>query len=95
MNRFYNISRLNIAISILLILTASILGTVKAHALPADHYAANSVLSEGRWMKVRINETGMQLISNADLKALGLSDPSKVNVYGTGGRMVREVSVNP
>lgn len=90
MNRFYNISRLNIAISILLILTASILGTVKAHALPADHYAANSVLSEGRWMKVRINETGMQLISNADLKALGFSDPSKVNVYGTGGRMVRE-----
>ncbi len=32
----------------------------------------------------------MQLISNADLKAMGFSNAEKVNVYGTGGRMVRE-----
>lgn len=32
----------------------------------------------------------MHLISNADLKAMGFSDISKVHVYGTGGRIVRE-----
>lgn len=32
----------------------------------------------------------MHLISNADLKAMGFSDVSKVRVYGTGGRPVPE-----
>ncbi len=60
------------------------------YALDAQHYAQNSVLSQGRWMKIKVNTTGMQLISNSDLKAMGFSNPEMVNVYGTGGRMVRE-----
>ncbi len=59
-------------------------------ALPSTHYAANSVLADGRWARIKVNSTGMQLISNADLKALGFSDPQRVNVYGTGGHMVAE-----
>ncbi len=61
------------------------------HALPAEHYAANSVLAEGRWAKVKVASTGMQLITNSQLKTLGFTDPSKVNVYGTGGQMVSEI----
>lgn len=61
-----------------------------ALALDASHYAQNSVLSDGRWMKVKASATGMHLITNADLKAMGFSDPARVHVYGTGGRMVRE-----
>ncbi len=65
-------------------------GTVPAAALEADHYAANSVLSSGKWVRIITEGTGMQLVSVADLKAMGFSDISKVNVYGTGGRMVPE-----
>ncbi len=62
-------------------------------ALDVSHYASNSVLSEGKWVKIKVPSTGMHLISNADLKAMGFNDISKVNVYGTGGRMVKEALV--
>lgn len=54
-------------------------------------YAASSVLAQGRWARVGVSETGMQFISNTQLRNLGFSDPSKVNVYGYGGRMIDEV----
>lgn len=33
----------------------------------------------------------MQFVSNAQLTAMGFKDPSKVNVYGFGGRMISEL----
>lgn len=96
MKKFYTISglklkfRLKISSKALFILTAAILYAGKVLALDVRHYAENSMLSEGRWMKVKVSSTGMQLISNADLKAMGFSNPDQVKVYGTGGRMVRE-----
>ncbi len=59
-------------------------------ALDASHYAANSALSEGKWRKIKVNSTGIHLITTSDLKSMGFSDVSKVNVYGTGGRKVCE-----
>lgn len=61
-----------------------------ATAINPDFYAPASVLSQGSWVKVAVKETGMQFISNATLKALGFSNPDKVNVYGYGGRMLPE-----
>lgn len=48
-------------------------------------FADHSVLSEGRWARVRVKNTGMHLIPDATIRSLGFSDPSKVHVYGTGG----------
>jgi len=64
--------------------------SLPANALPADFYAGNSVLAEGRWTRIEASKTGMQLIPAATLRAMGFRDISKVNVYGTGGRMVPE-----
>lgn len=64
--------------------------TQKAMALPADFYAPNSVLSTGKWAKIEVKESGMQFISNTVLRNMGFTDPSKVNVYGYGGRMLPE-----
>lgn len=61
-----------------------------AYALPVEFYATNSRLATGRWAKIEVTETGMQFISNAALKQLGFSDPSKVQVYGYGGRVLSE-----
>lgn len=71
-------------------LPALLFTVFSASALDASHYAANSALAEGKWARIKVNGTGMHLITAADIKALGFSDISKVNVYGTGGRMVRE-----
>ncbi|MCM1369980.1 MAG: type IX secretion system sortase PorU [Candidatus Amulumruptor caecigallinarius] len=51
-----------------------------------DYYPANSKLAEGRWAKVKVEATGMHIISDADLRSLGFSNPEKVHVYGLGGR---------
>lgn len=61
-----------------------------AYALPADFFATTSQLASGNWAKVEVTQSGMQFISNSTLRNLGFSDPSKVNVYGFGGRMLPE-----
>lgn len=59
-----------------------------ARAADASRYASGSVLASGKWSRVKVAETGLQFISNANLKSLGFSDPAKVNVYGFGGRLL-------
>lgn len=56
-----------------------------ARALPLDTYAASSVLASGNWAKISVEKSGIYLISNAALKKMGFSNPSKVNIYGYGG----------
>lgn len=75
-------------LSIILLTGSGLLSPAIALALPADHYAASSVLSEGRWARVKISGNGMHIITDAELRKLGFTDPSKVHVYGTGGREV-------
>lgn len=55
-----------------------------------DRYAQNSVLSEGRWVKIKVNETGIYKLTAADVKKMGFSDISKVGVFGYGGYMLNE-----
>lgn len=63
---------------------------LNSHALSPNTFATSSKLASGKWAKIEVTESGMQLISNATLKSLGFSDPDKVNVYGFGGRMLPE-----
>lgn len=56
-----------------------------AVALPTSYYASGSLLSSGKWVKVKVSTTGMQEISFDKLRELGFSDPSKVAVYGYSG----------
>lgn len=77
--------------SYLLSLTLAVTaGVAPIHAFSPDSYASSSRLAAGKWAKIRVTETGMQLITTAQLRNLGFSDPSKVRVYGYGGRMISE-----
>lgn len=69
----------------------SAFGWHDASAFPASRYASSSALSSGNWVKIKVSNSGMQFISNSQLQTMGFSDPSKVNVYGFGGRMISEV----
>lgn len=60
-------------------------------AYSADRYAQESALSSGNWVKIRVSSQGMQFISNAQLSSMGFADPSKVNVYGYGGKIISEI----
>lgn len=59
-------------------------------ALTKNFYAASSVLSSGKWVKVGVETTGVYEISYDALRAMGFADPSKVSVYGRGGRVLSE-----
>lgn len=46
---------------------------------------AQSPFAEGRWVKIRVDETGIQQITFDQLRQWGFSEPEKVTVYGFGG----------
>ena len=56
------------------------------HAFDTSVYAEKSKLSENRWVKVSVSESGIHHISTADLRKWGFTNPEKVRVYGYGGR---------
>ncbi len=61
-----------------------------AHAQSAQSYASNSVLSSGRWVKIRVDENGVYKLTDAQLQSMGFDDPSKVSIHGYGGWMLSE-----
>ena len=65
--KIHNIAIKSIA-GLIMVVAAMILVSPRAYAFPLEKYAQNSVLSEGKWVKVSVSETGMHLITTADLK---------------------------
>ncbi len=61
------------------------------YSMPIEHYASESVLASGKWAKINVTSTGMQLISNAQLRNLGFTEPEKVRVFGYGGEILPEL----
>jgi hypothetical protein len=53
-------------------------------------YATRSALSEGKWVKIRIDKTGVYKLTHADLRKMGFPDPDKVSVHGYGGWILDE-----
>ncbi|MCM1291237.1 MAG: type IX secretion system sortase PorU [Prevotella sp.] len=60
-------------------------------ALNPEAYAKSSVLSSGKWVRIKVAQTGMQTLSAASLRQMGFADPTKVNVYGYGGKMISDL----
>lgn len=60
-------------------------GTLTADAIDAAHFAAESRLAKGRWVKVSVEHTGIHAISHDDLRGYGFDRPEDVRVYGFGG----------
>ena len=58
---------------------------IMAASMAAYAQGAPSVLSEGRWVKVKVTAEGIQQISHEQLRAWGFDDPEAVKVYGYGG----------
>lgn len=54
-------------------------------ALPISYYTETSLLSSGKWIKIKVSTTGIQEITFERLRELGFADPAKVAVYGYSG----------
>lgn len=53
-------------------------------AAMAHTYAPNSVLSEGKWVKISVVETGMHYLTYDEIQQAGLN-PQNIRIYGYGG----------
>lgn len=66
------------------------MSTVTGLALDLSHYSSESVLSEGRWVKISVDESGIYRIPAATLRKWGFSDPAAVKIYGYGGQRIAD-----
>lgn len=71
---------------LIITIIAAMLSIPESRAFSVDAYAANSVLSEGLWVKVAVENDGLYVLTPARLRSWGFADPSKVVVRGYGGR---------
>ena len=57
----------------------------------ASRYAAHSVLANGQWAKISVEETGIHQLTDALVRQCGFSNINNVKIYGYGGALQPEV----
>ena len=62
----------------------------KANTSASSRYAAHSVLSSGKWAKIKIPSSGVYQLTDALIRQAGFSDINKVKIYGYGGTLQNE-----
>lgn len=62
-----------------------------SYAYDLGLYAEQSHLSQGKWVKIRIPETGVYKITQNDARKWGFADVNKVKVFGYGGTPLPEL----
>ncbi len=77
-------------IRLLLVLSFVIASSLLSVEAQNERYADHSVLANGRWVKVRVPETGIYQLTDQMLRQAGFTDPERVKVYGYGGALQPE-----
>ncbi|MDP4238481.1 MAG: type IX secretion system sortase PorU [Bacteroidota bacterium] len=57
-------------------------------------YVTNSVLSQGRFVKIRIKDSGIYKLTYEDLSSMGI-DPANVRIFGYGGAVLEQSFLLP
>jgi len=57
----------------------------KIQRLPIKAYKTTSVLSSGKWVKVKVDGSGIYKISYSELQSFGLSNLANISIWGNGG----------
>ena len=60
---------------------------------PDSVYTRSSVLSSGKWVKIRVSESGVHRITSKSLKSMGFSNPGSVRLFGYGGAALPETDL--
>ena len=60
-----------------------------------SRYAENSVLSSGKWIQMKVRDNAVYKLTYDEIKKQGISDPSKVKIYGYGGWILPEDFTQP
>ena len=71
------------------LLTILTLLTLASASVSAHTYTSRSVLADGKWVKIRITESGVYCLTYDELASAGLN-PAEVRLYGYGGAMLSQ-----
>lgn len=81
----------NILLRVVMVATGlALLGSQHTYALDIAHFADSSKLATGRWVKIKVSQTGIHEITADDARAWGFSNLSQVHVFGMGGLPLSE-----
>lgn len=58
--------------------------------LSANSFVPTSRMATGKWVKIRVSDTGVYKITNSELLKMGFSDPANVKLFGYGGHLLPE-----
>ena len=83
---YYRINSYKLVVDRLPVVQRDIMATGAA----SERYSANSVLANGRWVRVLVKESGVHKITDSELRKMGFKNPSKVRLYGYGGNILPE-----
>lgn len=72
-------------LSALIIIVTSALS---AAGFELSHYASESMLASGHWVKIAVDDSGIYRIPVSTLRKWGFSDPAAVRIYGYGGARI-------
>jgi len=59
------------------------------------NFTNNSVLSNGKWIKIKITQTGMYKLTYNQLRNMGFNNPSNIKIYGNGGKFLSYYNNKP
>ena len=62
----------------------------QTYASSDQRWKNESVLSKGKWAKLRVKKEGIYTLTPSFLAKMGFNDPSKVKLFGYGGRILEE-----
>ena len=60
----------------------------------SSNFISNSVLENGRWLKIGVTQSGIYKLDKSFFQSMGLQpdliNPKNIRIYGNGGRMLPE-----
>lgn len=75
----------------LILFSITLFASNSLSALPTNFFTTESKLSTGKWIKIRVSETGVHEITSEQLSEMGFNDVTKVKIFGKGGYVLNEV----
>lgn len=88
-NRYYKL--LNCKLSLYRSPVAKARFMQDASTLLSARYTDTSVLSTGKWVKIRVPKEGIYMLTKSQLSSMGFTNADKVKLYGYGGRLQNKV----
>lgn len=86
-NTFHNIF-------LIALLGALMLCGITTNNLYAFNFKSSSILAQGKWVKIQVEESGICKLTYDNIKSMGFSSPSEIRIFGYGGAILNEKLTN-